>query len=536
MQVIETRIDTASDEYQRRYEHNQRLVDELKESLRKARDERSEKARKRHVSQGKLPIRERLERLLDPNTPFLETAPLAGYGMYDGGVHAGGLVSGVGIIHGREWYVVGNDAMVKGGSSYPITVKKSLRDQEIILENRLPVVNMIDSAGAYLPEQAQIFADKWMGGRVFYNQAIMSKLGIPQIAIVMGHCTAGGAYVPAMSTFVVQVKKTGAIFLGGPPLVRAATGEVVSAEDLGGADVHCSQSGVSDFYAENDEQAIAIARDLAQNVNLRDKARVPTREPREPKYDPREIYGIVPTEIAKPYDVREVIARIADGSEFEEFKARYGTTLVTGFAYIHGMKVGILANNGVLFSESALKGTQFIQICDSMRIPLVFLQNIMGFIIGREYEAKGITKDGHKMVAAVSCATVPKFTVMIGGSFGAGNYAMCGRAYGPRWLWTWPNHRVSVMGGEQAADVLVSIKQDQLAREGEQLLDEGAIQWIRQPVIETYEQEGNAYASTSKIWDDGIIDPAKTRDVLGLAISASLNAPMEPFGHGVFRF
>lgn len=533
MEVIQSRIHTSGDEFRANQAHMEGLVAELTERLRVAREERSERSWNRHTSQGKLPVRERLSRLLDPNTPFLEVSPLAAYGMYDEKVHGAGVVSGVGIVHGREFFVTANDAMIKGGAAYPMSVRKGLRGQDIILENRLPVINLIDSAGAYLPLQAEIFVP---GGRTFYNQAHMSKLGIPQITVVMGHCTAGGAYTPAMSTYVVIVKKTGAIFLGGPPLVRAATGEQVAAEDLGGADVHCSESGVADYFANDDAHAIQIARDLAQNINVAEKIRIPMREPREPLYDPKEIYGIVPPDIAKQYDVREVIARMVDGSEFDEFKARWGTTLVTGFAYIHGYKVGIVASNGVLFSESSMKGAQFIQLCDSMRIPLVFLQNIMGFIIGKEYEARGITKDGHKMVAAVACATVPKHTVMIGGSFGAGNYAMCGQAYSPRFLWTWPNHRISVMGGQQAADVLVTIKQDQMEREGEGPMGEDVANFIRQPVIETYEQEGNAYAATARLWDDGIIDPAKTRDVLGLSISASLNAPLEPFGHGVFRF
>lgn len=536
MRVIQTRIQTDSDQFRANHERNTELVRELYENLRVAREDRSAKAHERHTSQGKLPVRERIQRILDPNTPFLEVAPLAAFGEYDGRVHGAGMVAGVGIVHGREIFITANDAMVKGGASYPLSVKKSLRCQEIIMENRLASINLIDSAGAFLPLQAGIFADKQMGGRTFYNQAIMSKMGIPQIAVVMGHCTAGGAYTPAMSTFVIQVKKTGAIFLGGPPLVRAATGEQVSADELGGADVHCSKSGVADYFAEDDAHALQIARDLARDLNVQEKVEIPRREPRDPLYDPKELYGIVPPDPTTPYDVREVIARLVDASELDEFKARWGRTLVTGFAYIHGYKVGILANNGVLFSESALKGAQFIQICDSMRIPLVFLQNIMGFIIGREYEAKGITKDGHKMVAAVSCATVPKLTVMIGGSFGAGNYAMCGRAYGPRWLWSWPNHRISVMGGPQAADVLVTIKQEQMEREGLPPMNEETIAWMRKPVIETYEKEGNAYASTAKIWDDGILDPVKTRDALALGINTSLHAPFEPFGHGVFRF
>lgn len=532
MHVIETQVDTKSDEYRRNYEHMERLVAELKAELKKAREDRSERAYRRHVEQGKLPIRERIERVIDPNTPFLEIAPLAAHGMYDGKVYGGGSVSGIGIVHGREWLITGNDAMVKGGTIFPMGLRKGLREHEIIMENRLPSIILVDSGGAFLPLQDEIFV---LGGRIFYNQAIISKMNLPQICAVMGLCTAGGAYVPAMSTYTIIVKKTGAIFLGGPPLVRAATGEVVTAEQLGGADVHCSESGVADYYAENDEHALEIVRDLARNVSVHEKTKIPMQEPKPPLYDPKEIYGIVPADLAKPYDVREVIARIVDGSEFDEFKARWGSTLVTGFAYIHGYQVGIVANNGVLFSESSLKGTQFIQICNQRKIPLVFLQNIMGFIIGSEYERRGITKDGHKMVAAVACSVVPKFTVIIGGSFGAGNYAMCGRAYSPRFLWTWPNSRVSVMGGEQAANVLVTVKQDQLAREGQPPLTEEMIEAIRKPVLETFEQEANPYHHTARLRDDGIIDPAATRDVLGMGISVSLNAPIPDPGWGVFR-
>jgi acetyl-CoA carboxylase carboxyltransferase component len=427
--------------------------------------------------------------------------------------------------------------MIKGGTIYPMGVKKTLRCQTIVMENRLPSILLVDSGGAFLPMQSEIFPDADDGGRIFYNQAWMSKMNIPQITAVMGLCTAGGAYIPAMSDHVVHVNQTGAIFLGGPPLVRAATGEEVTAEELGGAMVHCQHSGVSDYFAENDKHAIELVRDIMATLPPTRKATIPTRAPREPLYDPKEIYGIVPIRISQPYDVREVIARIVDGSEFLEFKAMYGPTLVCGWAYIHGYQVGILANNGVLFSDSALKGTQFIQLCDRQGVPLVFLQNIAGFIIGREYERGGITKDGHKMVNAVATATVPKFTVVLGASFGAGNYAMCGRGYSPRFLWMWPNAQIGVMGGEQAADVLVSVKNDQLAREGQPLLQKDFVAMIRQPIIDAALKEGDAYYSTANIWDDGILDPAKTRDVLGLAVAVSLNAPLEGRmqGHGTFR-
>ncbi|MBI2569981.1 MAG: methylcrotonoyl-CoA carboxylase [Candidatus Schekmanbacteria bacterium] len=532
MEVLESHIDTSSAAYQENSAENRRLADELRERLRNAREDRSDKAYERHTEQGKIPVRQRIERLLDPGTPFLELCPLAAYGLYDGRVHGAGSVTGIGIVHGREFLVTGNDAMVKGGTIFPMTLQKSLREQKIVMENRLPSIILVDSGGAYLPLQDEIFA---LGGRIFYHQAIVSKMGLPQICVVMGHCTAGGAYIPAMSTYTIIVKKTGGIFLGGPPLVRAATGEIVSAEELGGADVHCAISGVADYYAEDDAHALQIARDLAENVSVHEKTRIPMREPRPPLYDPQELYGIIPRSISQPYDVREVIARLVDGSEFSEFKARWGTTLVTGFAYIHGYQVGILANNGVLFSESALKGTHFIQICNQRKIPMLFLQNIMGFIIGKEYERRGITKDGHKMVAAVACSTVPKFTVIIGGSFGAGNYAMCGHSYNPRFLWTWPNARISVMGGEQAADVLVSVKNDQLAREGQAPMPKQFADQMRLPVVALYEKEGSPYNYTAQVRDDGILDPVKTRDVLGLAISVSLNAPIPDPGYGVFR-
>ena len=537
MSVIETTVDTRSEAYQNNFETMSALVENLNKELKTAWDARSKKSLARLAEVGKLPTPKKLELLLDPNTPFLEIGALAARGMYDGKIHKAGAVVGVGIVAGKEVLIFANDPTIKGGSSYPMTVKKTLRGQTIAMENRLPTVNLLDSAGAFLPLQSEIFPDSDDGGRVFYNQAMMSKMGIVQITAVMGLCTAGGAYVPAMSDEVVHVRGHGAIFLGGPPLVKAATGEEVSADDLGGAELHCAESGVSDYFAEDDAHAIEIVRQLVANLPDTEKAKLACREPKPPLYDPKEIYGIVPRDIAAPYDIREVIARIVDGSEFIEFKEMYGATLVCGFAHIHGYPVGILGNNGILFSESALKGTQFIQLCDRRRIPLVFLQNITGFIIGREYERGGITKNGHKMVNAVSTATVPKFTVMVGASFGAGNYAMCGRGYSPRFLWTWPNHQIGVMGGAQAADVLVTLQNDQRARAGQPPLSAEEVAFIREPVIAAAIKEGDAYYSTSNLWDDGIIDPAKTRDVLGLSISAALNAPIrdDVFGYGIFR-
>lgn len=537
MEVLESRIDTQSDEFKANFEAMEKMVEDLKAELKKAREERSEKAVKRNAELGKLTVQQRLDKLLDRNTPWLEIAPLAARGLYDGGVHGAGIRAGIGVVQGREVLVHANDPMIKGGTIYPMGVKKTLRCQTIAMENRLPSIILVDSGGAYLPLQSEIFPDSDDGGRIFYNQAILSKMNIPQICAVMGLCTAGGAYIPAMSDHVVHVNRTGAIFLGGPPLVRAATGEDVTAEELGGAMVHCRESGVSDYFAEDDEHALQIIRDIVSALPRQEKARVPYREPMEPLYDPKEVWGIVPRSISTPYDVREVIARLADGSEFLEFKSLYGPTLVTGWAYIHGYQVGILANNGVLFSNSSLKATQFISLCDRQGIPLVFLQNIAGYIVGREYERGGITKDGHKMVHAVSTATVPKFTVIIGASFGAGNYGMCGRGYSPRFLWMWPNAQIGVMGGEQAADVLVTVKNDQLARDGKPPLPQEIVDGIRKPIIDSAFKEGNAYYSTSQLWDDGILDPAKTRDVLGLAISASLNAPLTDRnqGHGTFR-
>ena len=537
MEVIETRLDTSSEEYKENYQVMESLVEDLGKELEIAKSDRSEKARARLAEQNKLPVRKRLELLLDRNTPFLEIAPLAAKDMYDKKVHAAGIVAGIGIVEGREVLIHANDSMIKGGTVYPMGVKKGLRLQTIAMENRLPIINLVDSGGAFLPLQSEIFPDVDDGGRIFYNQALISKMGIPQICGVMGLCTAGGAYIPAMSDDVVHVKDTGAIFLGGPPLVLAATGEEVTADELGGANVHCRESGVSDYFAEDDAHCIEIIRQIVKNLPPPKKAHIGTREAKPPLYDPKEIYGIVPKKLVTPYDVREVIARMVDGSEFLEFKALYGPTIACGWAYIHGYPVGILGNNGILFSDSSLKATQFIQLCDKRGIPLLFLQNINGYIIGKEYERVGITKDGHKMVNAVSTATVPKFTVIIGASFGAGNYGMCGRAYSPRFLWMWPNAQIGVMGGEQAADVMITVKNDQLAREGQPPLPEEMVRQIKEPIIVSAEREGNAYYSTANMWDDGILDPAKTRDVLGLAISAALNAPLrdDVYGYGTFR-
>ncbi len=537
MNRYETGIDINSGEYKENYRAMELLVEEMKREMKKAREDRPEKARLRLAGQGKLQALKKLELLLDRNTPFLDIAPMAARGMYGGDVHGAGMIAGIGVVEGREVMINASDATIKGGSIYPMGVKKTLRLQAIAMENRLPIINLLDSAGAYLPLQSELFPDSDDGGRIFYNQAIMSKMGIPQITAVMGLCTAGGAYIPAMSDEVVHVKGHGAIFLGGPPLVKAATGEEVSAEELGGADVHCMESGVSDYIADDDAHAVSIIRKIVKNLPAGEKYRLTMKDPAPPVYDAMEIYGIVNRRISVPYEVREVIARIVDGSEFLEFKELYGSTLVCAWAYIHGYPVGILANNGILFSESSLKGAQFIQLCDKRKIPLVFLQNISGFIIGREYERTGITKNGHKLINAVSTATVPKFTIMTGASFGAGNYGMCGRGYSPRFLWTWPNAEIGVMGGEQAAGVLVTIKNDQLKKEGKPALSEEEADAIRGPIIAAAKKEGDAFYSTANLWDDGIIDPASTRDVLGLCISASLNAPIrdDVFGYGTFR-
>jgi acetyl-CoA carboxylase carboxyltransferase component len=534
VETFQTKISPSNLVFQKNYQAMEALVRQLRERLEEVKQGGGPALIEKHRKRGKLFVRDRIERLLDPNTPFLELSPLAAYGMYDGEAPCAGIVTGIGRIEGKECVIVANDATVKGGTYFPITVKKHLRAQEIALENRLPCIYLVDSGGAYLPLQDQVFPDKEHFGRIFYNQAVMSALGIPQIAVVMGSCTAGGAYVPAMSDETVIVRGQGTIFLGGPPLVKAATGEEVSAEELGGADVHARTSGVVDYYALNDEDALQMARQIVAHLNSPPKTFLETREPEEPIYDPKEIYGIVPEDLRTPYDVREIIARIVDGSRFQEFKALYGTTLVTVFAHIWGYPVGILANNGVLFSESALKAAHFIELCSHRRIPLVFLQNITGFMVGKKFEASGIAKDGAKMVSAVANAAVPKFTVIIGGSFGAGNYGMCGRAYGPRLLWMWPNARISVMGGEQAANVLLTVKKEQLAKSGKTMSKEEE-EAFKKPILEKYEREGNSYYSTARLWDDGVIDPAETRNVLGLGISAALNAPFPQMRQSVYR-
>jgi 3-methylcrotonyl-CoA carboxylase beta subunit len=488
----------------------------------------------KHSARGKLLPRERIDTLLDPGSAFLEFSALAADGQYDDQAPAAGLITGIGRVNGIEVLVVANDATVKGGTYFPMTVKKHLRAQEIALENHLPCIYLVDSGGAFLPLQDEVFPDKEHFGRIFYNQARLSALNIPQIAVVMGSCTAGGAYVPAMCDESIIVREQGTIFLGGPPLVKAATGEIVDAESLGGADVHTGISGVADHYAENDEHALAIARDIVATLNRKKPSPLAVKPVREPAYASEELYGVVPKDTRRPFDVREVIARLVDGSEFQEFKARYGKTLVTGFAHIHGFPVGIIANNGILFPESALKGAHFIELCNQRNIPLVFLQNITGFMVGKKYEHAGIAKDGAKMVTAVACSHVPKFTVLIGGSFGAGNYAMCGRAYGARFLWTWPNARISVMGGEQAASVLATVKRDGIEAKGE-TWDAAQEEAFKTPIRDQYERQGHPFYASSRLWDDGVIDPADTRRVLALGISAALNAPIEPGRFGVFR-
>ena len=535
MDVLESKVDVQSAAFAANRARMQSLVDELRGKLVEARAGGGAKAQARHREQSKLFVRDRIERLLDPGSPFLELGALAAHELYDGAAPAAGLVTGIGRVHGREVMVVANDATVKGGTYFPLTVKKHLRAQEVALENRLPCVYLVDSGGAFLPLQDEVFPDREHFGRIFYNQAVMSAARLPQVAVVLGSCTAGGAYVPAMSDEVVIVKGTGTIFLGGPPLVKAATGEDVSAEDLGGALVHTQKSGVADHLATDDAHALALARNIVENLNL-PRAAVPPgfAEPEDPLYDAHEIYGVVPADLRRTYDVREVIARLVDGSRFHEFKENYGTTLVTGFGRVHGYPVAILANNGVLFSESALKATHFIEMANLRRTPLVFLQNITGFMVGRDYEAGGIAKDGAKMVHAVATSTVPRFTVIVGGSFGAGNYGMCGRAYQPRQLWMWPNARISVMGGEQAAMVLAQVKREQLQREKKSWsADDETV--FKQPILDKYEREGSPYYSTARLWDDGVIDPADTRNVLGLGIAAAYNAPFAPPSVGVFR-
>ncbi|HXM75528.1 MAG TPA: carboxyl transferase domain-containing protein [Thermoanaerobaculia bacterium] len=533
MDPVVSHLDTSSPEYQANARSMEQLVANLRREIETAR--RGGSGRDRHANQKKMFVRERIDALLDPGSPFLEIAPLAAHGMYGGEAPGAGLVAGIGRISGREAMVIGNDATVKGGTYFPMTVKKHLRAQEIAEENRLPCVYLVDSGGAFLPLQAEVFPDRDHFGRIFYNQARMSAKRIPQVAVVLGSCTAGGAYVPAMSDEAIIVKGTGTIFLAGPPLVKAATGEEVTAEELGGADVHTRVSGVADHFAEDDAHALEIARSLMANLGGAKALPAGRTESEEPAFDPKEIYGTVPADVREPYDVREVIARLVDGSRLQEFKARYGTTLVCGFARLSGFLVGIVANNGILFSESALKATHFIELCARRRVPLIFLQNITGFMVGREYERGGIAKDGAKMVHAVANAAVPKFTVVIGGSFGAGNYGMCGRAYGPRFLWMWPNARISVMGGAQAASVLSTVKQEQLAREGKPPMTEDELAEFERPIREKYEEEGNPYYSTARLWDDGVLDPAQTRTALALALSAAYNAPIPETEFGVFR-
>jgi 3-methylcrotonyl-CoA carboxylase beta subunit len=534
MSVFESTIDSRGEAFRDNAERMRDLVADLKDRAAEVAHGGPSHAREKHLARNKLLPRARIDALLDPGSPFLELSQLAAHGMYGGEVPSAGIITGIGRVSGLECMVVCNDATVKGGTYYPITVKKHLRAQEIARENNLPCIYLVDSGGANLPNQDEVFPDREHFGRIFYNQAIMSATRIPQIAVVMGSCTAGGAYVPAMSDESVIVREQGTIFLGGPPLVKAATGEVVSAEELGGAEVHCKVSGVTDHYAEDDLDALAVARRIVAHLNRRKDVPLDMRDARAPRLDAEQIYGIVPSDTRKPYDVREIIARIVDGSEFDEFKQLYGTTLVCCFAYLHGYPVGIIANNGILFSESALKGTHFIELCSQRGIPLIFLQNISGFMVGRKYEAGGIAKDGAKMVTAVSCARVPKLTVIIGGSFGAGNYGMCGRAFGPRFLWMWPNARISVMGGEQAANVLAQVRRDNLERKGKRWSAEDE-EAFKAPIRDQYEHQGHPYYATARLWDDGIIDPAQTRDVLGLGLSAALNASVESARFGVFR-
>jgi len=534
MAAIRSKLDPRSEEFQANARAMAAQVAELRVKVERVAQGGDEAARAKHVARGKLLPRERLRLLLDPGAPFLELSQLAALGMYEDEAPGAGIITGVGRVSGEECMVVVNDATVKGGTYYPMTVKKHLRAQEIALQNRLPCLYLVDSGGAFLPEQDNVFPDRDHFGRIFYNQAMMSAERIPQIAAVMGSCTAGGAYVPAMSDETIIVRGQGTIFLAGPPLVKAATGEIVSPEELGGAEVHTRQSGVADHYAQNDAHALAIARTIVANLNRTKNPGLVVREPVEPLYSADELHGVIPTDTRKPYDVREVIARLVDASEFDEFKQDYGVTLVTGFARVWGYPVGIVANNGILFSESALKGAHFIELCSQRRIPLLFLQNITGFMVGKKYEAGGIAKDGAKMVTAVSCARVPKFTVIIGGSFGAGNYGMCGRAFGPRFLWMWPNARISVMGGQQAASVLATVKRDGIEAKGGTWSNEEE-EAFKRPILDQYERQGHPYYATARLWDDGLIAPEETRRTLALAISASLNAPIEETRFGVFR-
>lgn len=533
MYKIQSKIKTESEEFKKNYQKFKTILNEYKEKLEQIKF-RDPEVIKKHKKRNKLLARERIEKLLDPNTPFLELSPLAAYDQYNNEFPSAGIITGIGIIHGKECMIIANDATVKGGTYIKETIKKHLRAQEIALENRLPCIYMVDSGGAFLPKQSEVFPDRDNFGRIFYNQAQMSKLGIPQISIVMGLCTAGGAYIPAMSDETIIVKNQGAIFIGGPPLVKAATGEIVSAEELGGGDVHTRISGVADHLAENDEHAIQICRNILESIPSPTKFPLDIKPIEEPAYDPEELYGIAPTDFKKPVDAREIIARIVDGSKFHEFKERYAPTLVCGFARIMGFPVGIIANNGVLFSESSLKGAHFIELCAQRKIPIIFLQNITGFIVGKEFEHKGIARDGAKMVHAVSNIDIPKFTVIFGGSFGAGNYAMCGRAFQPRLLFMWPNARISVMGGEQAANVLIQVKEEQLQQKN-QTLSEEEKENLKKEIIHQYEYEGSPYYSTSRLWDDGIIDPVDTRKILAMGISISLNQSIPEPKYGIFR-
>ncbi len=534
MNILKSRLDVHSAEYQANAAALRALVDDLRRQTARVAQGGPAAARERHAARGKLLARERIDVLLDAGSPFLELSALAAYDMYDAEVPAAGIVTGIGRVSGVECLIVANDATVKGGSYFPLSVKKHLRAQEIAAQNRLPCVYLVDSGGANLPLQDEVFPDREHFGRIFFNQANLSAQGIPQIAVVMGSCTAGGAYVPAMSDETIIVRDQGTIFLGGPPLVKAATGEIVTVEELGGGDVHTRLSGVADHLAENDHHALSIARRCVANLNWRKSIPLALATPESPLYDAEELYGIIPADPRKPYDVREVIARLVDGSRFDEFKARYASTLVCGFAHLHGYPIGIVANNGILFGEAALKGAHFVELCAQRGIPLLFLQNISGFMVGRKYENAGIAKDGAKMVTAVATAQVPKFTLIIGGSFGAGNYAMCGRAYSPRLLWTWPNARISVMGGEQAASVLATVRRDALEAAGKQWSAQEEAEF-KAPLRQQYEHQGHPYYASARLWDDGVLDPAQTRQALGLGISAALNAPIEPTRFGVFR-
>jgi 3-methylcrotonyl-CoA carboxylase beta subunit len=532
--AIKSQLNTRSAEYRANHARMRALVEDLRRQVARATLGGEEEARAKHVARGKLLPRERVRTLLDPGSPFLEVGQLAAHGMYGDEAPSAGIIAGIGRVSGRECVIVANDATVKGGTYFPMTVKKHLRAQEIAAQNRLPCIYLVDSGGANLPNQDEVFPDREHFGRIFFNIANMSAAGVAQIAVVMGSCTAGGAYVPAMSDESIIVKGQGTIFLGGPPLVKAAIGEIVTPEELGGADVHTRVSGVADHYALSDAHALAIARRIVSNLNGAKAVGLQLREPREPLYPADEIYGVIPADARKPYDVREVIARMVDGSELDEFKANYGTTLITGFARVHGYPVAILANNGILFSESSLKAAHFIELACQRGIPLLFLQNITGYMVGKKYEASGIAKDGAKMVTAVATARVPKFTMILGGSYGAGNYGMCGRAYSPRFLWMWPNARISVMGGEQAASVLATVRRDGIEAKGGRWSEEDE-QAFRQPILEQYEHQGHPYYASARLWDDGVIDPADCRRLLGLAISASLNAPIEPTKFGIFR-